>query len=252
MAPPVVQNLNDIVSQVGQAYAPEKAQIDSSIAANDTSGAGQIAGVNAAKDQAFTGIDQTATNRGMAFSGFSPDAQAKYLGTSYLPALSRIQSTIAATRGNLLAKKAGIDTQMNTQALAEQNAQKSQLNSYNNAQTAAEAKAYSDQLARENALQVAGIRANATTSAAATRAASVNPAKGYTMTQNTTSGGYDFKGPNNRPVTAAQYANITGTNISDLLASSGDAGDKNVLKDINSGMTYQALNTKYPWVFGGV
>lgn len=137
MAAPVVQNLSDLVTQIGQAYAPEKAQIDSSIAANETSGQAQQAGLDAKKTQAFGQIDQTASDRGMAYSGQGIDNQSKYLGSTYLPALANLQNTIASTRNSLLGKKAALDTAANTEAFTTQQNQQKELQAYNDAQDAA-------------------------------------------------------------------------------------------------------------------
>lgn len=137
MAAPAVQNLQDIVNQISAAYAPQKALIDQSITANDQSGAAQTAGIEAKKTQAFGGIDQTATNRGMAFSGFTPDQQAKYTGSTYLPALANLQNTIASTRSSLLGKKAGLDTSANTQAFTVHQGQVSEAQKWQDQQDAA-------------------------------------------------------------------------------------------------------------------
>jgi hypothetical protein len=116
MAAPAVQNLQDIIGQISAAYQPQKDLIDQSIKANDTSGTAQVAGLGAKKDQAFSDITQKGNDRGMFFSGFAPDQQAKYTGSTYLPALANLQNTIASTRNSLLGKKAGLDTAANTQA----------------------------------------------------------------------------------------------------------------------------------------
>jgi len=137
MAAPAVQNLSDIVAQIGAAYAPQKALIDQSITANDQSGAAQTQGIEAKKTQAFGGIDQTATDRGMAFSGFTPDAEAKYTGSTYLPALPNLQNTIASTRNSLLGKKAGLDTAANTQAFSVHEGQVKDAQAWQDAQDAA-------------------------------------------------------------------------------------------------------------------
>lgn len=178
MAAPAVQNLSDIVSQIGAAYAPQKALIDQSIAANDASGAAQQAGLQAKQTQAFSNIDQTATNRGMAFSGFTPDAEAKYTGSTYLPALANLQNTIAATRNNLMGKRAGLDTAANTQAFTVHQGQVNEAQKWQDTQDAA---ARAEQIrqeqnaftANQNALNRSAAASRAATSAAATKAAAV-------------------------------------------------------------------------------
>lgn len=175
MAAPAVQNLQDIVAQISQAYAPQKALIDQSITANDQSGAAQTAGIEAKKTQAFGGIDQTATDRGMAFSGFTPDQQAKYTGSTYLPALANLQNTIASTRNSLLGKKAGLDTQANTQAFSVHEGQVKDAQTWQDAQDAA---ARAEQVRQEQnaftASENAKNRANSIAAANA-KAASAQP-----------------------------------------------------------------------------
>lgn len=149
MAAPAVQNLQDIVAQISAAYKPQQDLIDQSIAANDQSGQAQTAGIEAKKTQAFGGIDQTATDRGMAFSGFTPDQQAKYTGSTYLPALANLQNTIASTRNSLLGKKAGLDTEANNQAFTVHQGQVDAAQKWQDAQDAA-ARAEADRIATQN------------------------------------------------------------------------------------------------------
>lgn len=110
MAAPAVRDLNALVKQIGQSVAGQKGLIDADIKANDQSGQAQVAGLAAKKDQTFGEIEQAAQDKNMLFSGFTPDEQAKYTSTTYLPALAALQATIAQTRSSLLGKKADIDT----------------------------------------------------------------------------------------------------------------------------------------------
>lgn len=173
--PPTVQNLQDIIGQITAAQAPEQSQIDQNISNNETSGAGQVAGLDAAKTNAFNTIEQNAQNKGMYFSGFSPNAQATYTGSTYLPALAKLQATIANTRNTLLGQKANLVTQANTQALTTQQGEQKELDAYNSQQASlaqqrqlqAEAEAAT---ARENAANRA-----ATVSAASAKAAASGP-----------------------------------------------------------------------------
>lgn len=116
MPQPQVRDLNKLIKTIGQSVNPQKKLIDSDIAANNQSGADQVAGLNNAKNLEFGNIEQLAQDKGQFFSGFSPDEQAKYTGSTYLPALANLQSTIAQTRSGLLGKKADLDTNVFNQA----------------------------------------------------------------------------------------------------------------------------------------
>ena len=122
---PNVRDLQSLIAEQQAGLKPQLGLIDQDIQANDNSGQAQIAGLGAQQQQAFGQIEQGAQNKGMFFSGFSPDQQAKYTGSTYLPALAQLQATIAGTRSNLLGKKADVNkgafdkaTQMRDQDLA--------------------------------------------------------------------------------------------------------------------------------------
>lgn len=110
MPPNQVRELQALIAEQQQAIAPQKQLIDADIAANATAGVAQEAGLGAVKDREFRNIGQRSQNKGMFFSGFSPDAEAEYTAGSYLPALAQLQATIASTRSSLLGKKADLDT----------------------------------------------------------------------------------------------------------------------------------------------
>lgn len=109
MAPPQVRDLQSVISQVGQSVNPMKQQIDSDIAANETYGKAQEAGLEAKKNTAFGQITQNAQDKNMFFSGLSADDQAKYTADTYMPALAALQQTIAQTRSGLMKEKLGLD-----------------------------------------------------------------------------------------------------------------------------------------------
>lgn len=118
--PPQVRDLQTLIAQQNQSLQPQYDQIDQSINANEQSGQAQIQGLDATKNKAFKQIDQGASDKGMFFSGFTPDQQAEYTAGTYLPALAQLQGTIASARGTLLGKKADLgksafDTAFNTQ-----------------------------------------------------------------------------------------------------------------------------------------
>jgi hypothetical protein len=107
--PPAVRDLQSLIKTQTDALAPQQALIDQSITANDNAGGAQEAGLAAKKDTAFQDITQGAQDKGMFFSGFSPNEQAKYTAGTYLPALAQLQATIAGTRASLLGKKADLN-----------------------------------------------------------------------------------------------------------------------------------------------
>lgn len=110
MAAPAIRDLNVLVNELGQSVKGQKALIDADIASNAQAGQAQIEGLQAQQQQAFGQIEQAASDKGMFFSGFSPDQQAQYTSTTYLPALANLQATIAQTRSALMGKKADLDT----------------------------------------------------------------------------------------------------------------------------------------------
>lgn len=107
--PPAVRDLQALIAEQSKSIAPQLGLIDESIQANDNSGQAQQQGLQAQQKQSFGDIEQAAQNKGMYFSGFSPDQQAKYTSTTYLPALAQLQAAIASTRNSLLGKKADLN-----------------------------------------------------------------------------------------------------------------------------------------------
>lgn len=166
---PAVQNLQDIVSQYTNADAPQSAAINNEITANDASGATQVQGLNDAKTQAFQGIDQKANDNGMYFSGFRPDQQATYTGSTYLPALAKLQTTIAGTRNTLLGQKAALQTDINRSSLTTQQDEQKQLDAWNG-QQAADATA----LQRQQEAEQAAASLNTANNANRTEAANIS------------------------------------------------------------------------------
>lgn len=243
MGAPAVQDINALIAQYKQAFQPQQDVLDQQVQANDQSGTAAEAGLNAKKTQEFGNIEQAASDKGMAFSGFSPDQQAKYTGTTFLPALAGLQSAIANTRLGLLGKKADLNATANSQALDTNAKEKSAYEQWVADQEKMAFQAHQADLDRQT--QMAQSQLSASSKAAP------DPAKGFGISRDA-SGGMQFHGANGMPVTAAQYASATGGNIRDLLAANGTEGSKQVVKLIDSGMSYGELNKRYPYIFGGV
>lgn len=131
MAAPTVRKLNTLIKEIGQSVKPQKALIDENIAIAERTGQAQIAGLEAEKDQAFGQIEQSAQDKGMFFSGFSPSEQAQYTASSYLPALAQLQGQIAQTRTQLLGQKADLDRDVFNKAFAARESDRDFLNQWN-------------------------------------------------------------------------------------------------------------------------
>lgn len=105
---PSVRDLQAAIAQENAALKPQQEILDTQMTANEQSGQAQQAGLAAQQKTTFGQIEQGAQNKGMFFSGFTPDEQAKYTANTYLPALANLQAAIANTRTSLLGKKADL------------------------------------------------------------------------------------------------------------------------------------------------
>lgn len=239
----MAQTLDAIMASRASLFDPEKALVNTQIAALPGQQAADQAGLDQSKTNAFRDITNGANAKGMLFSGVPVDQQSTYVGTKYLPAEASLKNNYLDKTTQLQSTLLGINQKQNADATnvltGQQAADAQAAQAQATAQKAADDRAYNEQR-----LQIAATKAANSTKAP-------DPAKGYSMGTNK-GGGLSFTGPNGRPVTAAQYASVTGTNIRDLLSSSGAAGDKNIIKAIDSGTSYGDLAKAYPYVFGGV
>lgn len=106
--PPQVRDINTLIAQQQASLQPQYNLIDEGINANEQSGQAQLQGLEATKNKTFGQIEQAASDKGMYFSGFSPNEQAEYTASTYLPAVAQLAGTIASARNQLLGKKADL------------------------------------------------------------------------------------------------------------------------------------------------
>lgn len=223
--PPQVRDLQALISEYGKAYDPQRALIDADITSNANAGAAQEQGLQAKQGQAFKTIEQGAQNKGMYFSGFSPNEQANYTSDTYLPALAQLQATIASTRSNLLGKKADIETDVYNKAFNTREQDVSAKNTWQAEQERRAWQAEQDRIAREAAAaESAKDRAASASNAAASRAQSAGT---QLSVKKNSSGGYDVYegGQKSANYDLATYAQLTGKDLINLLAN-GDAKDR--------------------------
>ena len=226
--PPQVRDLQALIAEYGKAYDPQRALIDADITANANAGAAQEAGLQAKQTQAFKTIEQRGQNKGMYFSGFSPDEQANYTSDTYLPALAQLQATIAATRSQLLGKKADIETDVYNKAF---NTREGDIKQKNDWQSEQERRAWQAEQDRINREFQASENAKGRAASAASSRASAGPS--LELRRNS-AGGYDVyeDGAKSKNYDLAGYAQATGKDLINLLAT-GDAQDRQAAKWYN-------------------
>ena len=90
MAAPVVQSVEQIISDLNPAYQGSIDVINQRRAQIPTMFEAQRQALGAEKVQGFNQINNQMTGRGVSFSGITADEQANYLSTKYLPGLTAL------------------------------------------------------------------------------------------------------------------------------------------------------------------
>lgn len=158
---PPVRELNALVNEIGQAYQPQYQALDKDIAFNEQSGVAATAGIEAKAQQAWSGIEQSAQNKGMFFSGVPMSERANYNATVYTPELARLNQTIAQTRNQLLGRKAEYDTDIRNKAFATRESDLGALRTWEQQQQQRAWEAQQAELKRQADLRNTQITANA-------------------------------------------------------------------------------------------
>lgn len=230
-----------IFDSLNSAYNPQRDVIKAEITNNPKQFDPERQATEQAKKNAFRDIDLSANRKGILFSGFSPEQQMQYTGTTYLPKMADIERRQNQRRLSLEEALTGIDQ---AQSKAAMSTLKDILDR--------EEKERQAELDRQNRLRAA----YASRSGYASSRTS-NPAKGYGLKQKPNNAGYSFYGPNGRPLSMAQYAEATGVSMMDLLRQSASQYDQNAFRDARTlagrGITEKgiilALRIKYPRLF---
>lgn len=218
---PPVPSYQTAYDQTASVYQPQTDLVNSQIADLPNQENATLSSLDQAKANAFKDIGDSANAKGVLFSGFTPDQQAQYVGTKYLPAVAAAKEATTNAKTTLLGKINDINLQRSQVAQGTVSA----------AQTAA---------AKVEAANVAAA------------AKPVDPFKGYTT--KASGGGTAFYGPGDQPITAAQYYSNTGGGLQSLSQFlQNDKNSKGAYTDFVSGkLTPAQLQKKYPYIFGGV
>jgi hypothetical protein len=132
--PPSVQSLDQLMALTNSIYNPQRQQLTQQIGAAGQAGQAEEQGLYATQNQAFKNIAQMASNKGMLFSGFSPDQQAQYNATKFMPAMAGLRSKVQDNIARLQSAMLGLDTDQRKGAMATQQSQQDRLYSWNQEQ----------------------------------------------------------------------------------------------------------------------
>lgn len=130
MAAPVVQDLNQIISDLNPVYAPQENLLNQQRSGLGIKYDSQRSALGAEKTQGFNQINNQATGRGLSFSGIPLDEQATYLSTKYLPGIQNIASQQNTEDMSLQTALAQLDSERRLRALDTRQTQQSSLEKY--------------------------------------------------------------------------------------------------------------------------
>lgn len=114
--PPAVPTYDQAFQGLSSTYDPQTTEVNSEINQLPAQQQAQQSALDQAKVNAFQDITQSANSRGLLFSGFSPDQQATYVGTKYLPAVANLQTSFNTQKNTLQDKINQINAARATQA----------------------------------------------------------------------------------------------------------------------------------------
>lgn len=205
--------MQEYYNQLGTIYDPQVALIKQQQAQIPGQYEAQKSALEQAKINAFRDISNTASARGMTFSGFNPQQQAIYVGEKFLPAMANLAKSQQESQNAL------------TQALNKVNAERSQtaLGYYESAQQAEAANAAK--------IQAAQIAASAKLASNQTTQASK-----YKVKQIEGDNNYMFSDPTGTPITMAEYVANVGLGSGAVLnmLRYGTEYDKNVYQRVKN------------------
>lgn len=234
--PPKVQTIQEIMAELNPAYQTRKDFINQQITAVPQQLQADEQILEGQRQKVFGDITQQASDRGMFFSGIPASEQAMYTGTNYLPALTKLRQGAQTQQGTLRQTLSDIDADIYKTAFGVNKDQSNRAQDY-------QERLRQEQLAREKesrdnelAIRLAGIRSAGSTAA---------PEPEYSRRAD---GGFNFKAPDGRSISAAQYAQMTGQPIQNVLAdmaAQGDAYAKQVLNAMVNDPGYAANPTGF-------
>lgn len=240
----MAQNLAEIIKELDALYTPQTSVINEQLTALPAYYQAQAAGLDQAKTNAFGDITSAANARGVLYSGVPINEQAQYVGEKYLPALAGLKQQEGEGRSSLMSALAKI---RENQGLKAYDIRESQLGREAEAAAAA-AKLAEERRQFDREYELA--RYKASTSGGSGSSATPAPRyKGLAVSK--ADGGFDYYADDaqEKPISAAQYAYLNNIPLPYVLASSTNASDQRLIKDIANGLSLSDLKKKYPNAF---
>ena len=226
---PKVQSFEEIMAELNPLYDPSRQAINNQITNVQQQ---QLPGVNAINNQKnleFENIAQTAQNRGVFFGGFQPNEQAKYVGSTFLPAMAQLQSGINTQTNNLTGQLAELDAGVRTAAQTRQGQQATAMAAWEQQQQALalEQQKLAQQMAiaqMQDRTSRAGMAASSAGGLTANQALQAQQeaqkfnAANYKVIAKGNNQGFAYQGPSGQSISANAYANATGQNLLSVLS----------------------------------
>lgn len=235
-------------NQLNPIYDPQRAIINQQMAGLPEQYQQGLSALEQAKINAYRDIGTTAQGRGMQFSGFSPEQQARYLGATYMPAVANLKAKQTEQQTALQKALADISSAQQTQALNLYQTEATRKQQAEQWQKEMDWKAQQAELDRQASIKAAQYSRSSGGGGSTTTATTTGAGYYYTPSK---SGGYNFFDAAGKPISGYEYAKNTGQGLYGLLSASNDAGDHKIAADIAAGMQIGELRKRYPWVFGG-
>lgn len=206
----MARTFDQVLAEVTARSDPQRNIVLGQISQLPTQQVAEEAGLEAKKTQAFDDITAGARRKGLGFSGIPLGEQAKYTATDYAPAVANLKTSFSNRRGTLESALADIGRQDYTSAqdiYARDRAFEEQQRQFN------EQLAEQRRQAASQGNPLSGLFGGGSKAAAPK----------YTQRSDK---GFSFTDAAGRPISAAQYAQATGTSFRSLLDIMARAGDK--------------------------
>ena len=230
----MAQELSSIISELNNVYDPQRQLVKQQQQSLDPAMQAEQQGLQSAQQDAFKSITEAANRRGMFYSGVPISEQAKYTGSTFLPAVANLRSKYQQQQFNLQDQLNKIQQEQYSKAYDIRANQLSQEEAQRrfDAQLAAQRAASGGGGGGGGGFMFGGGTPYGGAEAPAQPTFNANKKAG---------GGFAFTDPNGNPISAATYAAATGMNFRTLLqnmANQGDQGARNALGFVGGDFGY--------------